>query len=73
MPWTKIALTGGLLLGLTSCATTTHVIPPITVAPRLQDSPSPDVWLGGLTNAYRDNCVVLSVMRHEDPQRCRQP
>lgn len=72
-PWRQIGLIVAPLL-LTGCASSgSGIIPPVTVAPRLADSASPDAWLLGLVNAYRDNCVTLMVLRHESPAGCRQP
>lgn len=73
MRWLRVVLTGSLLFGTTSCATSAMTVPPISVAPQRENTDNPQTWFVGLLNAYIDNCVTLSVMRHEDYQRCNQP
>lgn len=70
--WRLIALAASLWT-LTSCAGNSRIVPPVTVAPKAAESESINAWLNGLLGAYRDNCVVLKVMRHEDTKPCAQP
>jgi hypothetical protein len=46
-------------------------MPPITVAPRLSESPTPQAWMERLISAYCDNLVTLRVLRHETPEVCQ--
>lgn len=69
-----IMIAGSLFLS-TSC-TTLVVKPPVTIAPRVEDTPNDAVWLfgkdgkGGIVGAYLDNCRTLMRIRDEDPERC---
>lgn len=70
MPWTRIVLTGSLLI-LTSCAGRSSVVPPVTLAPKASESATFNGWMQGVINAYQDNCITLKVIRREDPRICR--
>ena len=62
----------GLLL--TSCAgNLVSIKPPVTIAPRMQNSPDFKAWVTGLVDGYVRNCITLQTMRSEDVSACTQP
>lgn len=78
MPWTKLAV---ILSSLTALGCSVGVArPPLTlVGPRPPIIDRDDkitsegvVWIHDLANAYLQNCVALSTLRHEDVKQCRQ-
>lgn len=71
MLYRMIAL-GAALWTLTSCAHGSLAVrPPITVAPRPEDVQTINEWVTRLVGAYRDNCLVLKILRREaDTEVC---
>ena len=67
------ALSVSVLL-LTSCAgNLVSVKPPVTLAPRMQNSPDFKAWLTGLVDGYVRNCITLTTLRGEPVDPCQQP
>lgn len=75
----RLALTLCLWTSLAGCAAAGSVRPPLALIPPerppLVDegrriTPEGIQWLKALVNAYRENCVAISVLRGEDVKQC---
>ena len=76
-PWTRLIFGIGLLSSLwmwTACGSITAAVkPPLTIPPKVAESPSLEAWIGGVYWAGSENCKTLSRMRVEPPEQCDDP